>query len=255
MGAALPSAGLGVASLRERHGESLLWTGQSTGQVLQDGEAGVGSSAGARTFDHVAVAAACRAEATTIRAAERLHRQREGRLGLDQLRQVERVVRVEVELQVVGAELDRLLAALGPWREPRVDRGRDPGREPLEAAPAHLGHADRDPAPDHDVPVVTLDQERELLEAPRAVVKRLGQFIGALDREPVVGNLRDSNDHCRQAPPNTPRTMNFATTEPVYRAGSAKSRHLAVFSLPAPSHRAAVWYPLVLGRPGPCRTC
>src|SRR5438309_7559925 len=95
MGAALPSAGLGVASLRERHGESLLWTGQSTGQVLQDGEAGVGSSAGARTFDHVAVAAACRAEATTIRAAERLHRQREGRLGLDQLRQVETETRLE----------------------------------------------------------------------------------------------------------------------------------------------------------------
>src|SRR5437870_5476693 len=126
MGEALPSAGLGVASIRERHGESLLWTGQSTGQVL---------------------------------------------------------------------------------------------------------------------------------EAPRAVVKRLGQFIGALDREPVVGNLRDSNDHCRQAPPNTPRTMNFSATEPVYRAGSAKSRHLAVFWLPAPSHRGAVWYPLVLGRPAPCRTC
>src|SRR2546428_4957118 len=139
MGAALPPAGLGVASLRKRHRESLLLRGQSTGQVLEDGEPRVGRSDGARALDEVAVAAARRAQAAAIRAAERLHRQLEARLGLDELYEVERVVRVEVQLEIVGAQLELLLAALGPRQEPRVDLGRDPDREPLEAAPADLG--------------------------------------------------------------------------------------------------------------------
>src|SRR5262249_30024119 len=104
--AALAAAGLRVSSLRQRH-EAPLWSSlvQSRGEILECGQARIGRPLGARAAREVPVGAARGAEPAAVLTAERLHRQRERRLTLDEPREIDLVVVVEVEVEVVGSEL------------------------------------------------------------------------------------------------------------------------------------------------------
>src|SRR5437867_3998069 len=103
MRAALAAPRLAVASFRQRHRESFLSSVMgAAGEIAERGQPGVGRSRLTRAGRRVAVDPADGAQPATLRPAQRLHRKRQRRFGLDEHVQVQLVVVVEVEVQVVG---------------------------------------------------------------------------------------------------------------------------------------------------------
>src|SRR5581483_12412194 len=132
--AALAPTGLGVASLRQRHGSLLeRLVPQAGGQVAQRRQTGVGRALGARALHDVAIAAARRAQTAAVLTTERLHRQGERGFRLHHAVEVELVVYVEVHVEIVGAELDAVPAG-GTRLQGDVDRCVDRRGERLETA-------------------------------------------------------------------------------------------------------------------------
>src|SRR5216117_2822569 len=144
----------------------LVW--QPCGQVLEDGQTRVRRSRRARARDHVSIAAAEGTEPKAPFAAERLHGKGEGGFRLDQRAEIELVLFVEVDVQVVGKELDGV--AGGRTRnQAHVDRRRRRRRQGLEAAAARLRDRRAELSGHEDVETVPLDAQLHVLETPARV--------------------------------------------------------------------------------------
>src|SRR3990170_4288269 len=168
--------------------------GQPVGQALERRPPRVGGGrAGAR--GRVPVRAARRAETAAALAAERLHRQSQRGLGLEQGVEIDLVVFVDVRLEVVPAQLALLAPHGRAGHEARVHVGVHRRLVRLEAARADLGHARPHPPMDEQDIAVLVHGELSLLEAPGAVLERLRKGLGAFEPEPFLGNLGDPDDH------------------------------------------------------------
>src|SRR4029453_15791961 len=79
--------------------------GQARGEVAQDGQTRVGRSRRARARYGVAVDPAHGTQALAVAPTQRLHRQGQAGLRLDDAGQVELIVVVEVQVEIIGAQL------------------------------------------------------------------------------------------------------------------------------------------------------
>src|SRR6266849_9053427 len=128
----------------------------------------------------VPVGATRRAQSLAILAAEWLHGQPEGCLGLEQGIEVDLVMVIDVALEVVGAQLP-LLPATRAGNEACVDIGLDPRLVGLEATRAYLGHARFEPTVHEDRVALLGDGELHVLDPPGSVLERLRESRGALE--------------------------------------------------------------------------
>src|SRR6266567_3620528 len=122
---------------------------QSIRERLERGPAWIPGGGRAGAGHRVPVDATGRAQPLALLAAEGLHGQPEGSLGLEQRAEIDLVMVVDVALEVAGPELP-LLPATGAGDEARVNIGLHLRLVRLEAARAHLGHARVQPTVDED---------------------------------------------------------------------------------------------------------
>jgi hypothetical protein len=114
----------------------------------------------------VSVAAADRAEPATLGAAEGFHRQREVGLAPEEPSDVENIRLVEVDFQVVPAELGLRVAAAGLRHQLQVHLGLDLGHEGFEAPAARQVDGRLEAPGDRDLLCLPLDSEIDGVQAP-----------------------------------------------------------------------------------------
>src|ERR1051326_1632587 len=132
---------------------------------LQDRQARVRRALGARAGIEVAVRAAHGAQPAAGRIAERLHRQRERRLRLDDTVEVDPIVDVEVGVEIVAPEL-RAVHARGLRREAEVHLRRHVTRHTFGASPADLRDGRADLTAHVDLVAVLVDLQSKAVETP-----------------------------------------------------------------------------------------
>src|SRR5207249_597316 len=105
------------------------------GPLRENRQPGIGLLLPALAGRQVTVHTTGRAKTPAVFSAQGLHRQRERRLGLDQRAEIELVVRVEVRVEVVSAEL-QVVSGRRTGRQANVDQHIDVRRQGLETPAA-----------------------------------------------------------------------------------------------------------------------
>src|SRR5215471_17106545 len=148
-----------------------------------------------RAWSGVPVSPAHRAQAATAISAQRLHGKRETRLGLQQRVQVENAVPIGIGLEIVGCQLVLLAPSCRARNEPGTDLRLYLDRVGPEAAPAMLWHRGSQPAAHQNRIFILLQEQRQVVERPGGVLKRVGKRLRSLDPEPLLGNVGHVYQH------------------------------------------------------------
>jgi hypothetical protein len=127
--------------------------------------------------------------------AERLHWKAERGFGFDQPVKIQKIIRIEIDPQISGRQLNLLAPSLRAGSEPDIHvRFHDKGKR-FQAPAARLESSGVKAALDDDVLLVLFHEEREPPELPLGILEGVGKPLDPLEPEPLFRDFRNPDQH------------------------------------------------------------